>query len=306
MKAFFFWANTSEHFSQKKTCISNFKQYIQVFYNFNTFKSLKKRNVLIHFVKTQKCSYEQTRPKKISEKQKPAESKNKNQEFHLTVEKSFENLKTNFRTHSAVIFLHKCNPKPILVVEKKTTMSEEEKEEKQVSENADENEKDERDLIPQFISWANESWINHLNPDPEEAIHRPNKISREVLSGHYVLVDPTPLPDPLLMAYTSEVGEMIGLNDKSMQSEAFIKYFSGDSTAISGFNTWSTPYALSIYGQKRTDNCPFGTGNGYGDGRAISVAEVLNPITNGRWEMQLKGSGTTPFCRGGDGRAVLR
>ena len=99
---------------------------------------------------------------------------------------------------------------------------------------------------------------------------------------------------------------MIGLNDKSMQSEAFIKYFSGDSTAISGFNTWSTPYALSIYGQKRTDNCPFGTGNGYGDGRAISVAEVLNPLTNGRWEMQLKGSGTTPFCRGGDGRAVLR
>jgi hypothetical protein len=25
-----------------------------------------------------------------------------------------------------------------------------------------------------------------------------------------------------------------------------------------------------------------------------------------RWEMQLKGGGTTPFCRGGDGRAVLR
>ena len=25
-----------------------------------------------------------------------------------------------------------------------------------------------------------------------------------------------------------------------------------------------------------------------------------------RWEFNLKGAGTTPFCRGGDGRAVLR
>ena len=45
-------------------------------------------------------------------------------------------------------------------------------------------------------------------------------------------------------------------------------------------------------------------GNGYGDGRAISVGEVVTPT--GRWELQLKGGGTTPFCRSGDGRAVLR
>ena len=46
-------------------------------------------------------------------------------------------------------------------------------------------------------------------------------------------------------------------------------------------------------------------GYGYGDGRAISIGEVL---TDGgaRWELQLKGSGRTPFCRDGDGRAVLR
>jgi uncharacterized protein YdiU (UPF0061 family) len=54
------------------------------------------------------------------------------------------------------------------------------------------------------------------------------------------------------------------------------------------------------------DNCPFKNGNGYGDGRAISVGEILNPDTNTRYEFQLKGAGTTPFCRGGDGRAVLR
>eukprot|EP00913_Durusdinium_trenchii_P033730 g31576.t1 len=51
-------------------------------------------------------------------------------------------------------------------------------------------------------------------------------------------------------------------------------------------------------------NCPFGNGNGYGDGRAISIGEVL--VKGQRWEMQLKGGGQTPFCRGADGRAVLR
>jgi serine/tyrosine/threonine adenylyltransferase len=43
-----------------------------------------------------------------------------------------------------------------------------------------------------------------------------------------------------------------------------------------------------------------GTGDGYGDGRAISIGEL-----NG-YELQLKGAGRTPFCRGADGRAVLR
>ncbi len=83
------------------------------------------------------------------------------------------------------------------------------------------------------------------------------------------------------------------------------------------------------------DNCPFKNGNGYGDGRAISLGEVVvaSPapaptaaaaaavgaigavgaavVVDGarvptRWEFQLKGSGRTPFSRSGDGRAVLR
>ena len=68
---------------------------------------------------------------------------------------------------------------------------------------------------------------------------------------------------------------------------------------------WASGYALSIYGREIYHNCPFKNGNGYGDGRAISVLEVL--LHSGqRWEFQLKGGGTTPYCRGGDGRAVLR
>jgi hypothetical protein len=42
-----------------------------------------------------------------------------------------------------------------------------------------------------------------------------------------------------------------------------------------GEETWATPYALSIMGKRQTSNCPFNNGNGYGDGRAVSVGEVV-------------------------------
>ncbi len=58
-------------------------------------------------------------------------------------------------------------------------------------------------------------------------------------------------------------------------------------------------------GKEYFSNCPFRNGNGYGDGRAISLGEVVLDDQS-RWEFQLKGSGTTPFSRSGDGRAVLR
>jgi hypothetical protein len=41
-----------------------------------------------------------------------------------------------------------------------------------------------------------------------------------------------------------------------------------------------------------------------GDGRAISIGEVVTDT--GRWELQLKGAGKTPYSRFADGRAVLR
>lgn len=42
--------------------------------------------------------------------------------------------------------------------------------------------------IDEFILCADESWVNTLNPDPETEKFAPNKKSREVKSGHYVIV----------------------------------------------------------------------------------------------------------------------
>jgi len=163
------------------------------------------------------------------------------------------------------------------------------------------------------LSWLgtnclDNSWVKDLHSDPESAKYAPNKSSREVKSGHYVPVKPSPLPSPFLVAYSSPLAHTMGFSEEACKSEEFLQFFSGSGNEA--FPTsWCTPYALSIYGQEMYQNCPFGTGNGYGDGRAISVGEIT--IENSEnlpnhWEMQLKGAGTTPFCRGGDGRAVLR
>ena len=77
-------------------------------------------------------------------------------------------------------------------------------------------------------------------------------------------------------------------------TDEFVHFFSGDTaynSAIQSCKGWATPYALSIYGQfQNNQQCPFQDGTGYGDGRAISVAEVIAD-DGSRWELQLKGAG---------------
>ncbi|MCT0199898.1 YdiU family protein [Synechococcus sp. CS-1325] len=159
----------------------------------------------------------------------------------------------------------------------------------------------------EFAQRADYSLLDSLQADPQASgdghDHRP----RQVFSGHYVPVTPTPLPAPELVAHSSTLFQELGLSEALAGDDRFIQLFSGDiSVATAPLRPfgWATGYALSIYGTEYTQQCPFGTGNGYGDGRAISVFEG---VFNGkRWEMQLKGGGPTPYCRGADGRAVLR
>lgn len=149
------------------------------------------------------------------------------------------------------------------------------------------------------------SWTSRLVADPEQERYAPNREAREVSSGHFVLVQPTPLPEPYLIASSLAVAEMLDLSKDVFEDPGFARLFSGAVDEKSGFNgSWATPYALSIYGNEQVANGAGLLGDGYGDGRAISIAEVMT--STGRWELQLKGSGKTPFCRGSDGRAVLR
>lgn len=154
---------------------------------------------------------------------------------------------------------------------------------------------------------ANYSFINTLTPDPQANEDGQNHDPREVYNGHYVPVRPTPILNPIYITHSKNFFEELGLDDALAQDETFIKMFSGDTTHLQKPLSqigWATGYALSIYGTEYYQQCPFQTGNGYGDGRAMSILEGV--FNNKRWEMQLKGGGQTPYCRGADGRAVLR
>lgn len=163
------------------------------------------------------------------------------------------------------------------------------------------------ETLNDLASTADYSLINTLNADPDATTGGSDHDPRQVFSGHYVPVKPTPIESPEYVAHSTGFFRELGLADSLAQDDDFVRVFSGDlSQAPAPMQKfgWATGYALSIYGTEYYQQCPFQTGNGYGDGRAISVLEAV--INGRRWEMQLKGGGRTPYCRGADGRAVLR
>ncbi|MEX0604440.1 MAG: protein adenylyltransferase SelO family protein [Marinobacter sp.] len=161
--------------------------------------------------------------------------------------------------------------------------------------------------LDDLATLADYSLIDTLNCDPEGKANGDDHAPRQVFSGHYVPVTPTPIENPEYVAHGKHLFRELGFADSMAQSADFVRMFSGDLSRVPEPMRkvgWACGYALSIYGTEFIQQCPFQTGNGYGDGRAISVLEAV--INGQRWEMQLKGAGRTPYCRGADGRAVLR
>ena len=111
----------------------------------------------------------------------------------------------------------------------------------------------------------------------------------------YSRVLPTPVQAPRLAAHSREVAALVGFSDEDAGRQLFADVFGGNAL-IEGME----PYAANYGGHQ------FGQWAGQlGDGRAITLAEVINR-SGQRWELQLKGAGKTPYSRGADGRAVLR
>ena len=127
----------------------------------------------------------------------------------------------------------------------------------------------------------------------------PSNQRRQVVEACYSKVKPAQVKAPTLAAYSAEVARMLGLDSKDFDSpefqSRFAQVFSGNEL-LQGMD----PYAMCYGGHQ------FGNWAGQlGDGRAINLGEIVNPAGD-RWALQLKGSGETPYSRGGDGLAVLR
>lgn len=157
--------------------------------------------------------------------------------------------------------------------------------------------------VSELLSRMEQSVTKELQPDPQSGTLYPNRESRECF-GHYVECEPSPLAQPYLVAASNEMLAEVGLDPMVTSTPSFVRLFSGD-LSEARIRAIATPYAVSVFGSPIWAPDPFGRGNGYGDGRAQGLGEVVCDNGN-RWELQLKGGGTTPFSRGGDGRAVLR
>ncbi len=108
----------------------------------------------------------------------------------------------------------------------------------------------------------------------------------------YTRLDPQAVRDPALIAYNEPLGAYLGIAPASEQTRAAV--FSGNVTPKG-----AAPLAQLYAGHQ------FGNYNPQlGDGRAILLGEVCAQDGR-RYDIQLKGSGRTPYSRGGDGRAWL-
>eukprot|EP00218_Dolichomastix_sp_CCMP3274_P016253 CAMPEP_0170137472 /NCGR_PEP_ID=MMETSP0033_2-20121228/4180_1 /TAXON_ID=195969 /ORGANISM="Dolichomastix tenuilepis, Strain CCMP3274" /LENGTH=590 /DNA_ID=CAMNT_0010373347 /DNA_START=88 /DNA_END=1860 /DNA_ORIENTATION=- len=160
------------------------------------------------------------------------------------------------------------------------------------------------DGLDVLVGNLDNSFVRELKSDASEA---PNRTPRAVKGAHYVPHTPTALKSPYVVAIAPAMAEELGLGREALAKDPrFAKVFSADVGAAGegSLSPWVTPYAVSCFGHEILSPDPF-NGDGYGDGRASSLGEFSIP-GKGRWELQLKGSGPTPFARGGDGRAVLR
>lgn len=138
-------------------------------------------------------------------------------------------------------------------------------------------------------------------PDLGIAHHRTDVLPFEnsfasLPSAFYTRLQPSPVPAPYLVGASTCAAELIHLAPSEFKEDRFLRAFAGNSI-LPG----STPLSAVYSGHQ------FGVWAGQlGDGRAILLGDVPAADPSGRMELQLKGSGLTPYSRMGDGRAVLR
>jgi uncharacterized protein YdiU (UPF0061 family) len=103
---------------------------------------------------------------------------------------------------------------------------------------------------------------------------------------------PKPVTDPKTLFFNDKLAKDLGFSDSNPETRA--EFFSGNRLLPQ-----SEPVALAYAGHQFGHFVP-----SLGDGRAVLLGNVVDKAGK-RFDIQLKGSGQTPFSRGGDGRAAL-
>lgn len=108
----------------------------------------------------------------------------------------------------------------------------------------------------------------------------------------YSKIDLSKVSSPHLVVLNNDLAEHLGLDTDELKSREGVAVLSGNALPEG-----SIPLALAYAGHQ------FGYFTMLGDGRAMLLGEQVTP--HGIYDIHLKGSGKTPYSRGGDGRAAL-
>jgi len=114
------------------------------------------------------------------------------------------------------------------------------------------------------------------------------------LEGFFKPCQAEPATAPTLLQFNHALAKELGLDPVALDSEAGLAIFSGNATP-EGSEPLAQAYAGHQFG---------GFSPQLGDGRALLLGEVIDTQQRRR-DIQLKGSGRTPFSRGGDGLAAI-
>jgi uncharacterized protein YdiU (UPF0061 family) len=105
---------------------------------------------------------------------------------------------------------------------------------------------------------------------------------------------PVPVTSPAHIRINHDLADMLGIDSEWLDSTDGLQVLAGNAIP-EGSDPIATVYAAHQFGNWNPQ---------LGDGRAVLLGEVISKDGN-RYDLQLKGSGPTPYSRGGDGRAPL-
>ncbi|MCA0422011.1 MAG: YdiU family protein [Proteobacteria bacterium] len=120
-----------------------------------------------------------------------------------------------------------------------------------------------------------------------------NSYARD-LAGFFVRQAAAQVPGPQLLLFNRALAERLGIGWRGVSDAVLAALFSGNQVPEG-----ADPVALVYAGHQFGGFTPR-----LGDGRALLLGEVVAPDGQ-RFDVQLKGSGPTPFSRGGDGKSAL-
>lgn len=109
----------------------------------------------------------------------------------------------------------------------------------------------------------------------------------------FTRLNPTSVRSPKLIIFNHSLATSLGLNVQALQNDYGVDMFAGNKIP-QGALPLAQAYAAHQFGHFTM----------LGDGRALLLGEQITPKGE-RFDIQLKGSGRTPYSRGGDGRAAL-